>query len=140
MLNLAVANLGSTLLFIALYAVAAARYLPQAVFLACLPVAFALVTALWVRVEGRHRGLEALRRVGRIAAGLAVVVVGVPVLVLLPLFWLETVLPPAAGMAPVLPPVMTLVLIALALTVLVNVAGAVTITARRALGERRGGR
>lgn len=133
---LVAANGAGALLFAALYAAAGARWLPQPAFLAALPAAFVLATALWLRAEARQRGRDSLGRVGRAVLGLAAVVLGVPVVVLLPLFWLETMLPPEAGLARALPPVMALVLISLALVVAVNLAGAVVIGVRAVLGGR----
>jgi Flp pilus assembly protein TadB len=121
---LAATNAVSVLLFGTLYAVAGAGRLSQGAFLACLGVLFALATALWVRVESRHRAFEPLRRLRRVAAGLVAIVIGTPMLVLMPLFWLDTKLPPEAGLNRLLAPIMTLVLISLVLVVLVNVAGA----------------
>jgi hypothetical protein len=91
------------------------------------------MTVLWARTEARHRGCDALSRIGRAAGGLVLAAVAVPVAVLLPLFWLETVLPPEAHLASVLGPAMTLVLIALALTALVNVAGGLAVAVRGAV-------
>jgi hypothetical protein len=136
MLALVTANLVVVVLFGVLYAVTAARYLPQAGFLICLPVLFALATTMWVRTEARHGGREPLARIGRIAAGLVIALIGVPVAVLVPLFWLDSMLPPEAGLARVLPGTMTLVLIVLAITVLVNLAGALVAAARGALTSR----
>jgi hypothetical protein len=129
-LILAATNLVGIVLFVAVYAAGGARYLSPAGFLAALALIFALVTALWLRTEARHQALEPLRRLGRAAAGLLVVLIGVPVLVLLPLFWLESVLPPEAGIDRVLAPTMTLLLIGLALVVLVNVLAALMLVSR----------
>lgn len=130
MLILAATNLVGVILFVAVYAAAGARYLSQSGFLAALAVLFVLVTGLWLRTEARHQALEPLRRVGRAAVGLLLVLIGVPVVVLLPLFWLESVLPPEAGIDRVLAPVMTLLLIGLALIVLVNALAALVVIAR----------
>jgi len=136
MFGLALTNAVGVMLFGALYSVAGAGRLSQEGFLACLGVLFALVTCLWLRAEGRHRALEPLRRVGRVALGLVAVVIAAPVLVLMPLFWLDTRLPPEVGLNRLLAPIMTLVLVSLVLVVLVNVAGSlVAITA--ALANRR---
>ena len=78
---------------------------------------------MWVADESRHVPLGLVRRVGRAAAGWLLVLVGVPIAVLMPLFWLETVLPPEAGCSRILAPVMALILIALALVWLVNLVG-----------------
>lgn len=128
MFALAATNAVSVLLFGTLYALAGAGRLSQGAFLACLGVLFVLVTALWVRVEGRHQAFEPLRRLGRVAAGLMAIVIGTPMLVLMPLFWLDSKLPPEAGLNRLLAPIMTLVLISLVLVILVNAAGAVVAT------------
>jgi hypothetical protein len=127
-------------LFCTLYAVAGARWMPQSAFLVGLVFVFALVTALWMAVEQRQgRGRGALARLGRVAFGLVVVAVAAPILVLIPLFWLESQLPPDAGLNAVLGPVMTIVLISLALVALVNAVGGVLALVRTALGNRRRG-
>jgi uncharacterized membrane protein YagU involved in acid resistance len=127
-------NVVGAVLFGALYATAGARLMSQVAFLACLGVIFVLMTTLWVRVESRHRQLGFVARFGRATAGLVLVVLLVPALVLMPAFWLERQLPPDAGFNRFLGPIMTLVLIALVLVLLVNVVGgfvAVTRAARR---------
>ena len=124
MLALAATNVVGAVLFAVVYATAGARFMSQIAFAACLFVIFCFVTVLWVRVEARHRGLETLRRIGRVAAGLVVVLLGVPALVLMPAFWLDTLLPDEVGFTRYLAPLMTLVLISLGLVVLVNVVGA----------------
>jgi hypothetical protein len=123
-LALVAANAVGVTLFATLYAVAGARWLPQWAFLLCLAAIFAIVTTLWIRVEsaqGRER--EALARFGRIALALAIVVIAVPPLSLMPVFWLDSQLPAEAGFRPVVGPIMALILIALSLTVVVNVVG-----------------
>jgi hypothetical protein len=122
-LALALANIVGAVLFGTLYAVAGASLMPQGAFLVCLPVLFVLITALWIRIERRHRMLGLLRRVGRVAIGLMLVVFAVPAVVLMPVFWLDTMLPPEAGLTSLLAPIMTIVLIALVLVGLVNVVG-----------------
>jgi hypothetical protein len=129
-LALAAANAVGVALYGTVYVLAATGRLAQPAFLACLPLVFVLVTAVWVRTEARHRALEPVRRFGRAAAGLAGVVVATPMVVLMPLFWLDTQLPAEAGLRAVLGPAMALVLIALALTVLHNVAGGLVIAVR----------
>lgn len=125
-------------LFSVLYAVAGARWLSQWAFLVCLVILFGLVTALWVSVEGRQgRGRGGVARLGRIAFGLVVVTIVTPVVVLMPLFWLESRLPPEAGLSSMLAPVMTIVLIGLALVALVNLVGCVLAVARAGFGLRR---
>ena len=127
-------------LFGTLYAVAGARWLPQPAFVACLIVLFALITALWLSVEDRQgRGRSLLARLGRVAFGLVIVAVGVPIVVLMPLFWLDSQLPPDAGLNPLLAPVMTIVLISLALIALVNVVGGIVAVVRAALAHARRG-
>jgi hypothetical protein len=139
MLALAATNGVGVVLFAALYAAAGARWLPQSAFLVCLVVVFGIVTALWMSVEARQgsgRGGRAAR-FGRIVFGLVVVVLAAPMASLMPLFWLDTQLPAAAGVNPVLAPVMTILLIALALIALVNVVGAALALARSAARNRR---
>ena len=139
MLALAAANGIGVALFGTVYALAGARRLSQAAFLACLVVIFALVTALWVRTEARHRALHPLGRVARATVGLVAVLVTTPAVVLMPLFWLERVLPPETGIGSSLAPAMTLVLIALVLVVLTNLVGSTVIAGRAVLrsgGER----
>lgn len=133
MLALAAANLVGLLLFATLYIVAGARYLPQRAFLACLVILFVMATGLWLRVEARHRGLDPLRRLRRLTGGLVIVLIGAPALLLMPVFWLESVLPEEAGMRPVLAPLMSVMLISLALTVAVNVVGALAAGAHAAV-------
>jgi len=130
MLALAAANFVGVVLFAAVYAAAGAHWLSQTAFIVCLLVLFALVSALWVRTEARHRDLEPLRRVGRIAVGLMLVVIGVPALVLLPLSKLETMLPPEVGIDRAMAPAMALLLVALVLMILVNIVGSVVIAGR----------
>jgi hypothetical protein len=135
---LVTANVVGVVLFGVLYAAAGARLMPQAAFLLCLVIIFSLTTVLWVRVEARHRALEPLRRVGRVAAALAVVVIAVPTLVLMPAFWLDASLPPEAAFTRYLAPLMTLTLVSLILVGLVNVAGAAVAIARAVLRPRGG--
>jgi hypothetical protein len=138
MLALAATNGVGVVLFGTLYAVAGARWLPQAAFLVCLLIVFGIVTALWMSVEARQgsgRGL--LARFGRIVFGLVAVALAAPMVSLMPLFWLDTQLPAEAGLNPVLAPVMTIVLIAVALIVVVNVLGSVLALARSAVRSRR---
>ena len=124
-------------LFATLYAVAGARYLSQAGFLACLALLFPLVTWLWVRTEARHRALEPIRRIGRVALGLVAALIAVPMITLMPLFWLDSQLPPAAGLSSLLAPTMSIALISLVLVVLVNITGGVVIVGRALLGVPR---
>jgi hypothetical protein len=122
-LALAATNTVGLLLFATLYIMAGARYLPQQAFLACLAILVVIVTGLWVRVEARHRALDPVRRLGRVTGGLLIVLIAAPALLLMPVFWLESVVPPEAGLKPVLAPLMSVMLISLALTVAVNVLG-----------------
>ena len=124
MLRLAGINLIGAVVFFSIYAAAGGRRLSQGAFLASLVVFFGALTALWLRVEGsRAGGRDAVSRIGRAAAALVVVVLGLPVLVLAPLFALQETLPPEVGFHDVTRPVMVLLLISLALVVAVNLAG-----------------
>jgi hypothetical protein len=133
MLALAATNAVGVVLFAAVYATAGARLMPQIAFVVCLVAIFVLVTTLWVRVEARHRALEPVRRIGRVAAGLVLVVFCAPVVILMPVFWLDTQLPPEAEFTRYLGSIMTLVLISLALVVVVNLVGAVVAVVRGVL-------
>jgi hypothetical protein len=114
--------------------------MPQSAFLVCLVALFALVTALWMSVEERQgRGRGILARFGRVVFGLVVVAVGGPMVVLMPLFWLDTQLPPDAGLNPLLAPVMTIVLISLVLIALVNAVGGGLAFVRGVLMHRKRG-
>ena len=124
-------------LFGTLYAAAGARYLSQDGFLGCLVVLFALVTWLWIRTEARHRALEPLRRIGRMTLGLVAALIAVPMITLMPLFWLDAKLPPEAGLSSFLAPAMSVVLISIALVVLVNITGGIVIGGRALLGGPR---
>ncbi len=136
MLVLAAANAVGAVLFGALYAVAGADLMSQTVFVACLLVLFVVVTTLWVRTEARHRPLEPLRRAGRAAGGLVLVIIAIPILILMPLFWLDTQLPPEAGLRSLLAPIMTVTLLSLILTALTNLIGSMVIVARALVGGR----
>jgi hypothetical protein len=139
-LALAAANAVGVVLFGTLYAVAGTRVLPQPAFLVCLVVLFALMTGVWVRTEARHRGLDAVRRLGRIVLGLGIVVIATPVAVLGPMFWLDELLPAEAGLRAARGGIMALVLITLVLVVLVNVAGSLVTVGRAVLAGRPAGR
>jgi hypothetical protein len=132
-LALATANAVGVVLFGTLYAVAGARVLSQRAFLACLVVLFALVTALWVRTEARHRALDPWRRMGRGAIGLLSVVVITPAMVLAPLFWLDEQIPRETGLHDARGGVMAVVLITLGLVVLVNLVGSIVVTGQAVL-------
>jgi hypothetical protein len=126
-------------LFGALYTAAGARWLPQSAFVVCLLILFALVTALWMSVEDRQgRGRGGLARFGRVAFALVLVTICVPMVVLMPLFWLDSQLPVDAGVTSLLAPAMTITLISLALIVLVNGVGGALTLVRTALEHRRG--
>jgi hypothetical protein len=129
MLALVAVNVLGAVVFAGVYAAGARTGLTPAVLLGGLLLAFASMTVIWVRVEQRSQALEPFRRVGRIAMGLLAVVIGLPVVVLMPLFWLESQLPLEAVPALHLGPVMALLLVALASIVAVNVAGAVVAVA-----------
>ncbi len=112
MLALAAVDVLGTVVFAGLYAASAAAEVSSAALLGgLLLLAFAGVTAIWVRVEHRSRGLDPFRRVGRGAIGLLMVLIGLPALVLTPLFWLESQLPLEAVPALHLGPVMALLLV-----------------------------
>lgn len=138
MVALAATNVVGVVLFGTVYALAGARRLSQAAFVTCLVLVFGLVTALWMWTEARHRTLHPLGRLGRAVLGLLAVIVVVPGVVLMPLFWLEDLLPPELGLTSVLGPVMALVLISLALVALTNIAGALVIAGRAVLGRSGG--
>lgn len=140
MAPLAAVNALGVAVFGTVYGVAAARVLSQAAFVLALVLVFAAAVALWVRVEGAAgRGRDPIARLGRIAAALLVALLGMPALVLTPLFALQGQLPAEAGVDHVIARVMVVLLVALALTGLVNVAGALAIGGA-ALGRRgRGG-
>jgi len=123
-------------LFGTLYAVAGARVLSQGAFVACLFVLFALITALWVRTEARHRGLSPWRRVGRGVIGLVSVLAITPAAVLAPMLWLDEQIPREAGLHDVRGGIMALVLITLLLVVLVNLVGFAVVTGRAVFGGR----
>jgi hypothetical protein len=136
MVALAATNVVGVVLFGTVYALAGARRLSQAAFVTCLVLVFGLVSALWIRTEARHQTLHPLGRLGRAVLGFLAVIVIAPAAVLMPLFWLEDVLPPEVGLTSVLGPVMALILISLALVALTNVVGALIIAGRAALARR----
>jgi hypothetical protein len=57
----------------------------------------------------------------------------VPALVLAPLFWLENLVPPEAGLNAVIAPAMAVLLIALVLVALVNLVGGLLVVLREFL-------
>jgi hypothetical protein len=95
-----------------------------------------MMTVVWVRIEARHRQLDPVRRLGRIVGGLAIVLIAGPALLLMPVFWLDSSLPPEAGLRPVLAPLMSVMLISLALTVGINATGLLVAAIRAIVGGR----
>jgi hypothetical protein len=91
---------------------------------------------VWVRTESRHRGLDAVRRLGRIVLGLGIVVIATPVTVLGPMFWLDERLPAEAGLRAARGGIMALVLITLVLVLLMNVTGSLVAVGRGVLARR----
>ena len=135
MLGLAAVNVLGVVVFAGLYAAGAQTPIAPAVLIAVLLLVFAGMTALWVGVERQSRGLDPSRRIGRGVMGLLSVVIGLPIVVLMPMFWLESRLPLEAVPALHLGPVMALLLVSLALVVGVNAVGAVVAVAL-SLGRR----
>ena len=64
------------------------------------------------------------------ALGLVAALIAVPMITLMPLFWLDSQLPPVAGLSSLLAPAMSIVLISLVLVVLVNLTGGLVIGGR----------
>ena len=122
-------NVLAAVVFAGLYAASGAGRLPSPVFMVVLPVVFVAATAVWVRVEDRSRARDLFSRIGRVVMGLLAVVIGLPIVVLMPLFWLESQLPPEAVPALHLGPLMALLFLALVLVVAVNLVGALTAVA-----------
>lgn len=128
MLRLAGTNALATVTFALIYAAGGSRWLTQGAFLASLAVFFISLTALWVYVERSRPGArDVLSRIGRGVLALVFVVIGLPAVVLAPLFALQEALPPDAGFADVVRPVMVLLLLALVLVIAMNVAGTVVL-------------
>jgi hypothetical protein len=125
MLALAAVNVLGAVVFAGVYTAGATGRVAPAALLTGVLLAFVGVTAIWIRVEGRSRTLEPFRRAGRAAMGLLAVVIGLPAVVLMPLFWLERQLPLEAVPELHLGPVMALLLVGLALVVAANVVGGV---------------
>jgi hypothetical protein len=126
MLRLAGTNALAIVTFALIYAAGGSRWLTQGAFLASLAVFFISLTALWVYVERTRPGArDVLSRIGRGVLALVLVVIGLPAVVLAPLFALQEALPPDAGFADVVRPVMVLMLLALVLVIAMNVAGTV---------------
>ena len=128
-LPLAGVNAAGMVVFGAVYGAAALRSLSQPAFVAALLLAFAGAVVLWVRVERSGAANGALARLGRIVGSFVVALLAVPSLTLMPLYFLESQLPPEAGLDHVISRVMVLLVIALGLTVLVNLVGALAIGA-----------
>ena len=135
MLALVVANVFGTVVFAGVYFAGSTKGSAPVIFVAGLLLAFAGVTALWVWVEQQSRALEAIRRVGRVAMALLLVVIGLPIAVLMPLFWLESQLPLEAVPELHLGSVMALLLVSLVLVVAVNVVGGL-VTVALGVGRR----
>jgi hypothetical protein len=128
MLRLAGTNALAIVTFALIYAAGGSRWLTQGAFLASLAVFFVSLTALWVYVERTRPGArDVLSRIGRGVLALVVVIIGLPAVVLAPLFALQEALPPEAGFADVVRPVMVLLLLALVLVIAMNVAGTVVL-------------
>ncbi len=128
MLRLAGTNALAIVTFALIYAAGGSRWLTQGAFLASLAVFFISLTALWVYVERTRPGArDVLSRIGRGVLALVIVVIGLPAVVLAPLFALQEALPPEAGFADVVRPVMVLLLLALVLAIAMNVAGTVVL-------------
>jgi hypothetical protein len=123
--RLAAVNVLGAIVFAGLYGAGARATVAPAVLIAGLFLGFAGVTALWVAAERRSRGLDPFRRIGRGVMALLAVVIGLPMVVLMPLFWLESHLPLEAVPFLHLGPVMVLLLVAVALIVAVNGVGAI---------------
>ena len=123
--RLAAVNVLGAVVFAGLYAVGARASVAPAVLMAGLFLGFAGVTALWVAVEQRSRGLDPFRRIGRGVLALLAVVIGLPIVVLMPLFWLESHLPLEAVPLLNLGPVMALLLVAVAVVAAMNGVGAI---------------
>jgi hypothetical protein len=134
-LALAATNAVGVVLFAAVYAVGGARLLPQMTFLGCLGIIFLIVATLWVWVERRHRALDPLARLGRAVGALVIVLLAVPALALMPVFWLDTQLPEAVGFRRYLGPLMMLTLVSLVLVVCANATGALILVGRALLGQ-----
>ena len=140
MLALAAANVFGAVAFAGVYAAGSRLRDAPAVFMAAVLLAFVGVTALWVYVEQWSRALEVIRRIGRGVIALLMVLIGLPMVVLMPLFWLESQLPPEAVPALHLGSVMALLLVSLALVVATNIAGALVATGLGILRRWRAGR
>ena len=141
MLLLAGTNALATVAFALIYAAAGSRWLTQGAFLASLAVFFISLTALWVHVERSRPGTrDGLSRLGRGVLALLIVVIGLPALVLAPLFALQEILPSEVGFADVVRPVMVLLLLALILLITMNMAGATVLAVSGLCGRPSRGR
>ena len=137
MLALAGVNAAAMAVFSAIYGAGALRTLSQPAFMAALLLTFVGAVALWVRVEGhRARRNDAVARLGRATGGFAIALLGLPTLVLAPMFALGSQLPAEVGLDHVTSRVMVLLLIGLGLTAGVNAVGAL-VAAGAALAGRR---
>jgi len=140
-LLLAGTNALATVAFALIYAAAGSRWLTQGAFLASLAVFFISLTALWVHVERSRPGArDGLSRLGRGVLALLIVVIGLPALVLAPLFALQEMLPSEAGFADVVRPVMVLLLLALILLITMNMAGVTVLAVSGLCGRPSRGR
>jgi hypothetical protein len=110
-------------LFALVHAAGTQGVLPPWALSAALVACFVAVTVLWMRVERAPDKRGALSRLGRMAVGFVLALIGVPGLVLMPLFALQQQLPPSAGIEAVIAPTMVILLKALVLVALVNVVG-----------------
>jgi hypothetical protein len=143
-LRLAAVNVLGAVVFAGVYAAAGRAALAPAVAMIGLLVVFAGMTALWVQVERGSRALDPFSRIGRGVLALLAVLIGLPIVVLMPLFWVESQIPLEAVPALNLGPVMALLLAALGLVAAMNGIGAVAAVilavtrgvARRARGAR----
>jgi hypothetical protein len=133
-------NALAAVVFALIYGAAGTRRLTQGAFVVSVVVFFVSLTALWVRVEGSAgRARDPISRIGRNAVALGLVVIGLPALVLAPLFAAQGAVPAEAGLGEALRVLMVLLLVSLALTVAMNVAGLVVRVAlalRARLGPR----
>jgi hypothetical protein len=140
-LVLASVNVLGAVVFAGLYAIGSRAGVTSAALLAALLfLGFVGMTALWVRTEQQSWKLDPFRRIGRVAVALLGVVIGLPIAVLMPLFWLESQLPPEAVPILNLGPVMALLLIALVLIVAMNGVGAVVAVTLTVMRRWRAGR
>lgn len=128
MLALSAINALGVAAFAAAYAAAGLRWLSQGAFLVSVIVAFVAICALWVRTERSHAvGRTPLERLGRATAGLVLVAILAPGLLLTPLFALQPHIPEQAGAEHLIGRLMVLLLVSLALVAIVNMAGALYI-------------